>query len=529
MSKTTLFKKFKKAFRIARMANKNQKATVFELTEMINNSATDLSRRKALKALSLIGGATLLPACNKDDNEVEPINEGPSIAIIGGGLAGLGAAYYLKKNGLNATVYEASSRFGGRAFSIENVLSGGLNYESGGEFIDTSHAYIRDLANELGIELLDTANAEESQFIDGFYFDGRAVTMAEVVAAIEPFMPLFEADFNAVDEDFDTAAPLFDALNCTQYFDEKGIDGFLRKLLDLIVIGEFGLETDFVTALNFIYQLPIVDGDTVEVLGEVDERFLFKDGSVSLIKALENQLSGQLVTGAALQAVNQNADEKYVLSFDGQADITADIVLLGIPVSILRNIELNISLPDTLTTYINEVGLATNSKVIVEYNAKPWRDLGYSGAVYSDEGYQTSWDTTRMRTGASAQTFYLGGTTGANIGNQMPMEIANQYTQSLNKIFPGLDMAQTNNVQIHTWVDNPFAKTSYACFKPGQYTAAIDHFYIESDDPEEQQYVFEGNLGFIGEHFSDEYQGFMNGALQTGFLATAYIINELMG
>ena len=165
---------------------------------------------------------------------------------------------------------------------------------------------------------------------------------------------------------------------------------------------------------------------------------------------------------------------------------------------------------------------------MVEYSSKPWRALGFDGDGYSDEGFQTCWDATQVTGGASAITYFLGGNAGRNIDAANLSQLADQYTQSLNKLFPGLSGVQTPNFWSHNWAAMPFAKCSYACLKPSQYTDAIDHFYIESDDPEEQQNVFEGNLGFIGEAFSDEYQGFMNGAVQTALLAAAYIQTELV-
>ena len=44
----------------------------------------------------------------------------PTIAVVGAGLAGLTAAYRLKQAGLNAKVYEASGRIGGRCWSIHD-------------------------------------------------------------------------------------------------------------------------------------------------------------------------------------------------------------------------------------------------------------------------------------------------------------------------------------------------------------------------------------------------------------------------
>ena len=527
MPKTTLFSSFRKAFRVARVAHKNKREQAPELFEHIQYDRA-ISRRKAIQSLGIIGGTMMLQACGKDD-PIVPTESGPKIAIIGGGLAGLSAAYYLKQNGFSSTVYEAADRFGGRTFSIENALPNGAFYEAGGEFINSGDAHLLELIDALGLEVVDLMGPSETDLVQGFYFDGAEVSIGQLAAALEPFIPLFEADYEALDEDFDTVAPVLDAMSCTEYFDAKGVNGFLRSLLDIVITGEFGLDPDHVSALLFIYQLPFVEDDSVKLLGEdLDERFKIKTGTSSLIAALENALDGQLVTGAALTAVSQDQSGKYTLSFDGQSDVSADVVLLGVPVSILRQIEINVQLPSSLVDYIDNVGLGTNSKVIVEYQNKPWRALGFNGDGYSDEGFQTCWDATQSIDGGSAITYFLGGNAGLNIDGAHLSQLANQYTQGLNKLFPGLASVQTSNHWSHNWAMMPLAKCSYACLKPLQYTNAIDHFYIESDDPEEQQYVFEGNLGFIGEAFSDEYQGFMNGAVQTAYLAVSYIEAELI-
>lgn len=46
----------------------------------------------------------------------------PSIAIIGGGISGLSAAYLLQKNH-DVTIYEASDKFGGHARTIHSLIN----------------------------------------------------------------------------------------------------------------------------------------------------------------------------------------------------------------------------------------------------------------------------------------------------------------------------------------------------------------------------------------------------------------------
>src|ERR687884_698327 len=79
----------------------------------VPRSAVGFTRRHLIRAAAaLAGGAALgaaVPARAKPD---------PRIVIVGGGIAGLNAAYRLRKRGVEATVYEARDRLGGRMYSL---------------------------------------------------------------------------------------------------------------------------------------------------------------------------------------------------------------------------------------------------------------------------------------------------------------------------------------------------------------------------------------------------------------------------
>jgi monoamine oxidase len=59
----------------------------------------------------------------------------PDVGIVGGGLAGLACADTLRQRGVVAAVYEASSRAGGRCWSLRQTFPGQV-VERGGELID---------------------------------------------------------------------------------------------------------------------------------------------------------------------------------------------------------------------------------------------------------------------------------------------------------------------------------------------------------------------------------------------------------
>ncbi|MCZ6873732.1 MAG: FAD-dependent oxidoreductase [bacterium] len=50
---------------------------------------------------------------------------------------------------------------------------------------------------------------------------------------------------------------------------------------------------------------------------------------------------------------------------------------------------------------------------------------------------------------------------------------------------------------------------------------------IQADDPAECQDVHVYNLVFAGEHLSNAFYGYMNGAAQTGRLAAAVIVGRI--
>jgi oxygen-dependent protoporphyrinogen oxidase len=72
-----------------------------------------------------------------------------SVAIIGGGITGLAAGFYLQRKGVPVTVYEASERVGG---AIRTVRDGGYLAEFGPNTILETSARISALVRDAGLE-----------------------------------------------------------------------------------------------------------------------------------------------------------------------------------------------------------------------------------------------------------------------------------------------------------------------------------------------------------------------------------------
>ena len=98
--------------------------------------------------------------------------------MIGGGPAGLAAAYTLRRRGVEATILEAADHAGGR---MAGETVDGFSISTGAQFFDGTYSLARHLADELNVPLHTTrlAGGAMSQHVKGGRF--RRVTFANLL------------------------------------------------------------------------------------------------------------------------------------------------------------------------------------------------------------------------------------------------------------------------------------------------------------------------------------------------------------
>ena len=113
------------------------------------------------------------------------------------------------------------------------------------------------------------------------------------------------------------------------------------------------------------------------------------------------------------------------------------------------------------------------------------------------------------------------------MGKGSARSVGRIFVQRLDGITPGVKAASTDRFLYTHWSQSRFARGAYANFKPGQLTQFGGLLWIESENAEERQEVHAGDLVFAGEHLSDAFYGFMNGAAETGRLAADFVVRRL--
>jgi monoamine oxidase len=532
MAHTPLFRRFLQALQQAHRANLQAHGHPPSLA-----TTAGWSRRRVLKTAALLGATSVVASALPPGVRAERLGDGgppPVIAIIGGGLAGLQAAYQLQQAGVDATVYEARGRLGGRILSRRHGVDAGLVIDLGGEFINTAHADMRALVQAFGLRLFDRrADAQRFPVPEvGFYFDGQSHTDQEVADLLRPLAAQIAEDAARLDRNFERFAPPLDALSVTAYLDQHADTipvPFIRTLVENSIRTEYGVEPGDSSALQLIFNLPTVQEDHVEVVGASDETFVVEGGSSRLIQALAQTLAGQIQTRMPLQRL-EAVSSGFRLGFATGQVVDADVVILAIPFTVLREIELQVSLPPGLRRFIQEVDLGANEKVIAGFAERVWRQAdGFVKEAWTDLGFAEVWDATQRQPQREdgALTFFVGGREVEAVQAGSAQEQLERILPQFARFIPGIEEVATGQVVRTHWTQNRWTRGGYTSFQPGQLTRFGDWLWIESEDPEERQEVHVGNLVFAGEHVSDAFYGFMNGAAQTGRLAAEFVLRQV--
>jgi monoamine oxidase len=517
MPRTDLFRRLRHALRVADRLEREHVAT----EEALERAAEAWSRRRFLGTAAIAAAGTTigLPRIARaEEHELR-------VVILGAGAAGLTCAYRLQQSGIAATILEASPRVGGRMYSLQNFFPDDQTAELGGELIDTDHHAIRNLARELGVELIDLTYLDQSNGHD-YFIDGKVYKSDS--AWIEAFRPVAEAvrrDLGENDEncevtwDSGTArGKELDAMSVAEWLDRNHITGTIRKVIEAAYVGEFGLQLEEQSALNLLCAVGTTP-DTFGIFGESNERFRCRTGNGTIPVRLSQELQQDVDLGTVVEAIrNRNGGFEIAVRRGGTAaTIAADLLVTTIPLTVMRKLDLrNLDLTPAQRGTIMNQGYGTNSKMMVGLDARPWVAMNVTAYTFSDLPFQACWDTSRGQRGQHAiLTNFTGGRQGLRVGEGPLQDRAREFVTQADQVFPGTAAAYTGKAVRQIWPTYEYSQGSYTCYRPGQY----QRYYGALAEPH-------GRLFFAGEHTVEE-SGFMNSAVESGERAAKEVLRAM--
>lgn len=464
-----------------------------------------LTRRGFLAGVAVAStGLGNLAACSR---------AGPTIAIVGAGLAGLHVAYLLRKAGIVADIYEAADRVGGRVYTLNGFLGPNITSEAGGEFIGTQHSDLLKLIQEFELKLLDRGTA--SGITPAYFAEGSFHSESQIADEFRGIASRIAADA-ALLKDVGLATTAgsqlarLDNTPLSEYLDQLDCRGWLRALIDVAFVAEFGLDVEQQSALNLIHWASgALSRGVFANFRDNDARYTIAGGNTQLAHRLAQQVEGQIQYGKILRELRRR-DHDYLLTLDdpkGNAEeVRADIVVLALPFSVLRDVKLDLPLSSEKRKAIEELGYGTHARLLCRFNQRVWAEKHPAGELLTDAPLQHCWDHTYMQnTSISGLSISVAGRPGLELAHDRADQQVRRLLVGLERAFVGARDAYADQVERIHWPTLPYSKGSLSCYRPGQWTEFAG---IEGNS--------EGRIYFAGEHCSAEFRGTMNGAVQSG-------------
>ena len=473
-----------------------------------------ISRRRVLAALAGGIGVAALPRW-------PAFASGPlRVAIVGGGLAGLSALDTLRARGVEASLYEARAATGGRTRSVHGVFARDFAFDEGAQLVNSDHADLLRLIRRFDLTLVDRrAYGEPHEIQIGRH--GGPESEAALAASLLGIAGRITADSDRLDQDYETVAREIDQFSVKAYLDRHGLPpGGARDALEATIRTEYGVEPEEASALELLFNLPTVDGERISRISASDERYLISGGTDQVARALAAEHRGHIHLNRRLAALDLTGPTPRLLFADG-SQVTADRVILALPAPLLREVRIEGPLPTPWRALIDEVRLGRNEKLIVGYDAQPWRrSPGFAGAIWSTRHFSAIWDAASQAPSAApssgALCYFLGGNQVGEAAASPAAELAARCSDAARRVLPSLP-APNGRVRRTRWCDDPLTRGAYVNFGPGQLTRFGSLLTVEEEGQARASQA--GPLLFAGEWLSDAWPGYMNGALQTGRIA----------
>jgi len=447
-----------------------------------------INRRKFISALGGVAATAMLAP------NVFSQRRQKSCVVIGAGFAGLAAAYKLKTAGWNVTVLEARDRIGGRVFS-HKFKDTDLICELGAEWVGESHERIKALCHDFNIPL------QRHQFADYLLRDGRVSRPGEW-----GFSPQAKTAFEKLIAGYEKLTPLaktkLDKYDWWNYLEKLGFtedDLLLRDLMD---------STDFGESIRHV--------SAFAALAEYAESSPHNEMDYKMTGG-NSRLAEEFAKRIRADNIRLNSPVIEIKQFRGTVSVKTstdifrcDAVVCTTPIQSLLKIKFDPPLPPAQLSAAEQLTYARICKNSVLYDERFWKAENFS--LVSDTTSHYYFHSTQNQPGSQ------GILTSYAIGEKADV-LASQSDQRRMKIVAG-DLSDFNEnaprlargIASYAWQRDPYTDGAYALYRPGQWFG-IRPILVRPH----------GKVLFAGEHLAD-WQGFMEGAIETGETAAAALI-----
>ncbi len=235
------------------------------------------------------------------------------------------------------------------------------------------------------------------------------------------------------------------------------------------------------------------------------------DGNDHLATRAAKRLGGPLLLNTIVRRITQRDSGVVMTVATGNrtSELSAAFVVCALPASTARDVIFDPPLPQPQHEAIARLRYGCATRLLLQFDRRFWKVRGRPVAFGTDLPVGAVWDGNEQQRGPAAILSFLA-------GGQ-----ASRALQDLLRSGPGGVLKQiawlgrpSNLLTTRTiaWDEDPWVRGGYAYFDP-------------TYDPLWRAWLSRpaGRIVFAGEHTSIQWQGYMNGAIETGLRAAAEI------
>jgi monoamine oxidase len=434
---------------------------------------------------------------------------GVSVVVAGAGLAGLAAARDLVAAGASVTVVDARDRVGGRVWTVREPFHDSQHAEAGADMIDDSHQAVRQLATELGLKLtriLSTGWGYVRPDHKGLpRIVRRGVTrgwdrLARQLNDVSAEYRLTEGRWES------PIAARLGRRSVADWLNEVQADEELRATVA-------GLRGFFLGDPDELSLLPLVEQFSSDEEAVPNKMYRIEGGNERLAGELAARLGDRVRLATEVVAASQRGrGVRISLRHARQvAQFQCDYVVFALPATVLRRVPVTPALPQAQHEAVARLKYGRATKTLLQFSTRFWRVPGRPRAFGSPLPFGAVWDANEEQRGKGGILALMAGGSASDATRQI---VDHEGTDGLVRALDWLGSKRGELVasRLVAWADDPWSRGGYAFFDP-------------AFDPAHRAWLARpcGRLFFAGEHTSMGWQGYMNGAIESGRRAAAEV------
>jgi monoamine oxidase len=426
-----------------------------------------------------------------------PSLKGQRVIVVGGGLAGLVASRELIARGAGVQLLEARNRLGGRVWTVADKEFSDTPLEMGGEFIDGGHEAIRALCHEFRLTLQPVLR-------DGFGLALDANGRVQVFNGQRPIWNDFKAALARETDALRSVACDWSS-NVAQQIGRHSLHALLEAR---------GASREVIAMAQGLRGFYLADADQLSALVAVEQAMQptdpghvsvsrIKGGNDRLVQALAKQKGLKISLQSVVNRIEHDDREVRVIVADGSKRglvVKGDYLVLATPAPITRALDISPAPPAPQRRAWQALISGPATKAHVRFDKGWWRKPGRARAFGSNLDTGAIWE--HAGTGPACLTMLAGGRASQALRALLEEGGPQRVVRRLSWLG---DVEEARDFRSISWELDPYARGGYAAF-------GVDF------RPEWRSELSRslGRIVFAGDHTSRQWQGYMNGAVESG-------------